>query len=166
MCPTAATCGSVKRTRGERGPVLGCRRALAEYGVGGHAGLVLADVGQQGAGVNVAHSVEPVTLDPACTKLVVDVDPRSGLEPDGFQSELVGAGAPPNGDGELVGFHRGATFELDGHLAAARLSVHGNGPRIEQHVHAALAKGRRHLLGRKGLLAAEQTLPRLDQRHL
>ena len=62
VCPTAATCGSVKTTRGESGPpaVLVEPRVAAEDHVGGDAGLVLAHVREQRAAVDVADRVEPV----------------------------------------------------------------------------------------------------------
>ena len=60
VCPTAATCGSVKITRGDSGAVGGDLRVLAEDHVGGHARLVLAHVGEQRAAVHVADRVQPV----------------------------------------------------------------------------------------------------------
>ena len=59
--PTAATCGSVKITRGASGPSAPCSAACPpEHVVGGDRGLVLRHVRERRAAVEVADHVEPV----------------------------------------------------------------------------------------------------------
>ena len=72
--PTAATCGSVKITRGLSGPSAPCASAsaLAEDVVGGDPALVLAHVREQDAAVDVADRVEPVVA--RHPHVVVDLD--------------------------------------------------------------------------------------------
>ena len=81
VCPTAATCGSVKTTRGESGPpaLLVEPRVAAEDHVGGDPGVVLAHVREQRAAVGVADRVEPVV--PGHAQALVDLDRPAGLEP-------------------------------------------------------------------------------------
>ena len=77
--PTAATCGSVKVTRGLSAPSQRSSTVAAEDAVGGDAALVLAHVGQQDAAVGVADRVEPVVAGrrAACRR------PRSGARAPG-----------------------------------------------------------------------------------
>ena len=102
--PTAATCGSVKVTRGLSAPSLRSGDLAAEDAVGGDAALVLAHVGQQRAAVGVADDVEPVVAGDA--QRVVDLDRPPGLDAERLDAEVGGQGAPADGDEQLVARRR------------------------------------------------------------
>jgi hypothetical protein len=92
----------VKTTRGTA--VVGPGRVDVDAGqrVTDQPGLVLALVGEQRPAVGVADDVEPVVARDA--QVVVDLEEAAaaGLDADRVQPEVVGRGAPADGDEQLV----------------------------------------------------------------
>ena len=111
MWPTAATCGSVKMTRGESGAVAARvdARVAAEDHVGGDAALVLAHVREQRAAVDVADRVEPIV--PGHAQLLVDLDVPARLEPDRLEPEVGRRGTASDADEDLVSLEHVAVLE-------------------------------------------------------
>ena len=124
MWPTAATCGSVKITRGESGPSAPCgeHAVVAEDVVGREARLVLAHVGEQRAAVDVADRVEPVVAGDA--HVLVDLDRLAGLEADGLEPEVVGRGRAAERDEQPLGLDAlPPSSVVHGHVPSALLDL-------------------------------------------
>ncbi len=150
VCPTAATSGSVKMTRGASSPSPCRPRLLAEDVVGRRARLVLAHVGEERAAVDVADRVEPVVARRrACGRR-----PRAGRPGSipTIRGRCPRRWSPADRDEQLHRLERLAAVELDvTALTMPAPDAHGLGP--EADVDAVLAQ-------RLGRPARRRTPPR------
>ena len=95
---------------------------------------------------------------------VVDLDRLARLQPDRLQPEVVGAHAAADRDEQLVAGQRLAVLQRDRH-AAVVARARPPPPRADPQLDAAPLQPLRHLHARERLLARDQAVGRLDQRH-
>ncbi len=134
---------------------------LAENRVGGESRLVLPHVRQERAAVDVADRVEP-RLVPGNAERLVDRDVLPRLEPDRVEPDVCAPRCAPDRDEDLVGLDRLTVVELDADDAVPRDSAHLG---LDADVDPGLAEGRLHLLARERLLALDQPVSPMNERH-
>src|SRR3954447_24376008 len=118
-------------------------------------------MGEEGATVDVANRVEPVAAtDP---QLVVDVQVAVGVDADRLQADALDARLAPPRAQELRRAHGAAALELDRHPAV--LATHRRRLRPFAQIDTRLAKALRYLLAGERLLARDDPVGGLDQRH-
>ncbi len=83
--------------------------------------------------------------------------------PSSAESDAGGAGCAPGRDEQLVGLDAGSVVELEHQPARARDAHHR---RLQPHVHAASAQRLEHLRTRERLVAGEQSVAAMDERHV
>ena len=93
VLPTAATCGSVKVTRGEPMPSATASTSRPSSVLGRDPGLVLAHVGEEGAAVDVADRVEPLAAADPQPVVGLEEAALAGLDPDRLEADAPRCGA-------------------------------------------------------------------------